>query len=253
MSELTENSQASHRSIIEALLIAVDSPLPMVKIMEITNLPEEDIRRLIEELNHQYRQTKRSFEIKEIAGGFQIYTLPEYALWVGALHDRKSKLSRAALETLAIIAYHQPITRAEIEKLRGVDSTYMLEILLQKNLVRTCGRLPIPGRPIKYGTTREFLRYFGIKDLSEMPREEDFAVNIQSSEEPTAAGSEPVSEAEAESDAEPAAEKTPGDRELDEDIEGNDTDFDEPMIDADQEKKETVDEDTDLDNEDFGN
>ncbi len=225
MNEYNEDNQASHRSIIEALLIAIDTPLPMAKIMEITNLPEEDIRKLIEELNAEYKKSKRSFEIKEIAGGFQIYTLPEYAIWVGALHDRKSKLSKAALETLAIIAYHQPIIRADIEKVRGVDSTYMLEVLLQKNLIKTCGRLPVPGRPIKYGTTREFLRYFGIKDLSEMPREEDFAVNIETSTE--------VEEVIAVKEEEPDS-------------------LDRSEYEGDQEKREQVDEeDADLDDKEF--
>jgi segregation and condensation protein B len=178
---------------IEALLIATDVPLTHKKIIEITELQMEEIVRCVEELNQEYRESNRAFEIKEIAGGYQIYTLSEFALWVGALHDRKSKLSKVALETLAIVAYHQPITRAEIEKVRGVDSTYMLDVLLQKNLIKTCGRLPIPGRPIRYGTTREFLRYFGIKDLDDLPREEDFGEAITSVFEDTSA--EPSEEA----------------------------------------------------------
>ncbi len=163
---------------IEALLIATEAPLTLKKIIEITNLQKDEIVNCIKELNQEYHESQRAFEIKEIAGGYQIYTLPEFALWVGALHDRKSRLSKAALETLAIIAYHQPITRPEIEKVRGVDSTYMLDALLQKNLIKTCGRLPLPGRPIRYGTTKEFLRYFGIKDLGDLPREEDFGEAI---------------------------------------------------------------------------
>jgi segregation and condensation protein B len=163
---------------IEALLIATEAPLTLQKIIEITNLQKDEIVNCVKELNQEYRESQRAFEIKEIAGGYQIYTLPEFALWVGALHDRKSRLSKAALETLAIIAYHQPITRPEIEKVRGVDSTYMLDALHQKNLIKTCGRLPLPGRPIRYGTTKEFLRYFGIKDLSDLPREEDFGEAI---------------------------------------------------------------------------
>jgi segregation and condensation protein B len=170
---------------IEALLIATDSPLTLKRMVEITELQNEEIIRCIEELNQEYRESNRAFEIKAIAGGYQIYTLPEFALWVGALHDRKSKLSKAALETLAIVAYHQPITRAEIEKVRGVDSTYMLDALLQKNLIKTCGRLSVPGRPIRYGTTNEFLRYFGIKDLDDLPREQDFGEAITSGFEET--------------------------------------------------------------------
>ena len=168
------------REIVEALMIATTEPLPIRNIAQIVNISESAVRAYIDELNDTYRATGRAFEIKEIAGGFQIYTLPKFAEWVGALHKRKERLSKAALETLAIVAYHQPIIRAEIEKYRGVDSTYMLDTLLQKNLIKTCGRLPSPGRPIKYGTTKEFLRYFGIKDINELPNEEDFGEQVMS-------------------------------------------------------------------------
>jgi segregation and condensation protein B len=173
---------------IEALLIATDEPLPADKITEIVKIPIEEIRRLINELNEEYRSTSRAFEIKEIAGGFQIYTLPEFAVAVSALHEKKSSLSKAALETIAIIAYHQPITRPEIEKLRGVDSTGVLDTLLQKGLVKTCGRLPVPGRPIRYATTREFLRYFGINDISELPGEEEFGARVAGANLPAPLG-----------------------------------------------------------------
>jgi segregation and condensation protein B len=162
------------KDIIEALLIATDAPLAMARIMEIVNCTEDQVRLHIEELNREYRESNRAFEIKEIAGGYQIYTLPQFADWVGKLKQKKEKLSKAALETLAIIAYHQPITRGEVEKARGVDSSWILESLMEKGLIKTCGRLQTPGRPIKYGTTNEFLRYFGIRDLSDLPREEDF-------------------------------------------------------------------------------
>ena len=174
-------SNHNMKTAIEALLIATDIPLTLKRIIEITNLSEDAIRKYIDELNQEYRISERSFEIKEIAGGFQIYTLPVFADWVSALHEHKSRLSKAALETLAIIAYHQPITRPEIEKLRGVDSTWIIYTLLQKGLVKTSGRLPVPGRPIKYATTKEFLRYFGIKDLNDLPREEDFGERVASS------------------------------------------------------------------------
>jgi segregation and condensation protein B len=176
-----ENLQGHNaRAIIEALMIATTEPLPLRNIAEIAGVSESAVKAVIDELNLEYRGSARAFEIKEIAGGFQIYTLPKYAEWVGALHKRKERLSKAALETLAIIAYHQPIIRANIEKIRGVDSTWILDSLLQKNLIRTCGRLPSPGRPIKYGTTREFLRYFGIKDIGELPKEEDFGEAVMS-------------------------------------------------------------------------
>lgn len=159
---------------IEALLIATDRPLPSQRIAEIVGISEEEVRAVVENLNHEYHDQERAFEIKEVAGGYQIFTLPAYAPWVGRLHERKEKLSRAALETLAIVAYHQPITRGELEKTRRVDSSWILESLLEKGLIKTSGRVQAPGRPIKYTTTQLFLRYFGIKDLSELPREEDF-------------------------------------------------------------------------------
>ena len=168
------------KAIIEALMIATTEPLPLGNIAEIAGVPETVVRTYIDDLNQEYRTEARAFEIKEIAGGFQIYTLPKYAQWVGALHKKKERLSKAALETLAIVAYHQPIIRADIEKIRGVDSTWVLDTLLQKNLIRTCGRMPSPGRPIKYGTTKEFLRYFGIKDITELPKEEDFGETVLS-------------------------------------------------------------------------
>ncbi|MBN2621289.1 SMC-Scp complex subunit ScpB [candidate division WOR-3 bacterium] len=196
---------SNNKQILEALLIATDVPLPEQKIIAITQLSPDKIKLFVDELNAEYRSSGRAFEIKEIAGGYQIYTLPAFALWVGALHDKKSKLSKAALETIAIVAYHQPITRPEIEKLRGVDSSGVIDTLIQKGLIKTCGRLPVPGRPIKYGTTKEFLRYFGIKDISDLPREEDFGARValetslETSAEPEPAdesnnGDEPVEE-----------------------------------------------------------
>ena len=192
-------SESNNKHILEALLIATDEPLSERKIMDITQLSSEQIKHYVKELNAEYRSAERAFEIKSIAGGYQIYTLPAFALWVGALHDRKSKLSKAALETVAIIAYHQPITRPEIEKLRGVDSSGVLDTLMQKGLIKTCGRLPVPGRPIKYGTTKEFLRYFGIKDMNDLPREEDFGTRVtqdQPQEQETLPDPEPSPESE---------------------------------------------------------
>lgn len=177
-SQETVPEERNTKAIIEALVIATTEPLPLKVIAQIADVSEDVVRKIIDELNHEYLDSGRAFEIKEIAGGYQIYTLPKYAEWVGALHKRKEKLSKAALETLAIVAYHQPIIRADIEKIRGVDATSVLDTLLLKNLIKTCGRLPSPGRPIKYGTTKEFLRYFGIRDISELPKEEDFGERV---------------------------------------------------------------------------
>ena len=165
------------KNIIEALLIATDTPLSIDRITEILDISHDEIKKYVAELNQEYQTANRAFEIKEVAGGYQIYTLPHYAQWVGELHKKKEKLSKAALETLAIVAYHQPITRAEIEKTRGVDSSWILDSLLQRGLIKTCGRVQAPGRPIKYATTSEFLRYFGINSLNDLPQEEHFVEN----------------------------------------------------------------------------
>lgn len=178
------------KNIVEALLIATDVPLPLDKMCEIIGQPKEEVRKAIDDLNREYTESNRAFEIKEIAGGFQIYTRPQFAEWIVALHKRKERLSKAALETLAVIAYHQPVTRADIEKARGVDSSWILESLMQKGLVKTCGRLDAPGRPIKYGTTRDFLRYFSLNDLTDLPKEEDFGLNIPPVEDITPASGE---------------------------------------------------------------
>jgi segregation and condensation protein B len=166
------------KNIIEALLISTDTPLSIDRITEILDVSREDVQKYIDELNREYQASDRAFEIKEVAGGYQIYTLAQYAQWVAELHKRKEKLSRAALETLAIVAYHQPITRAEVEKTRGVDSSWILESLLQKGLIKTSGRVQAPGRPIKYATTNEFLRYFGINSIADLPKEEEFGETI---------------------------------------------------------------------------
>jgi len=166
------------KNIIEALLIATDTPLSLDRIIDIIKITKEEVKKCIDELNLEYQTANRAFEIKEIAGGFQIYTLPQYARWVGELHKKKEKLSKAALETLAIVAYHQPITRAEVEKTRGVDSSWILDSLMQKGLIKTCGRLQAPGRPIKYATTNEFLRYFGINSINDLPQEELFGESL---------------------------------------------------------------------------
>ncbi len=164
------------KNVIEALLFATDTSLAIDKIKEICEIEADEIRRLVEELNAEYEAGNRSFRIKEIAGGFQLYTLPEYAPWIKALYMRRveSRLSKAALETLAIVAYNQPVTRAAIERLRGVDSTGVIATLIARRLVNTDGRIPGPGRALKYVTTKEFLRYFGLKDLDDLPKMEEF-------------------------------------------------------------------------------
>jgi len=132
---------------------------------------------LVRMLQQEYAQTNRAIAIVEIGGGFQMSTKPEYGRWVRQLFNEKSstKLSNAALETLAIIAYKQPITRAEIESIRGVDIVAPLEKIMERGLVRIVGKKDVPGKPLVYGTTEEFLRLFGLNSLSQLPELKTFA------------------------------------------------------------------------------
>ena len=134
------------------------------------------VREVLDELEREYREGERSFGIRQVAGGFQIYTNPAYADWIKKLFGprREAKLSVPALETLAIIAYRQPITRTEIEFIRGVNAEGVLSTLLERGLIRTMGRKDVVGRPIIYGTTRYFLKNFGLNSLDELPNWERF-------------------------------------------------------------------------------
>lgn len=165
------------KQIIEALLFTSDKPLTITQIKEV--LEDVDTRMIksqIEQLRRDYTDTKRSFNIVEIAGGFQISTDPRYAPWLQKLYRKshQERLSRPSLETLAIIAYRQPITRLEIEDIRGVNVDGVLKTLLEKSLVRIYGRKQVPGRPFLYSTTRQFLEFFGLGSLEDLPRLEEF-------------------------------------------------------------------------------
>ena len=161
------------KRIIEALLFVFSQPLALKRILSaIPELQDVPVRQLIEELNAEYVSSKRAFHIREVAGGYQIATDQELAPWVSrALNNPKpDSVSAASLETLAIIAYRQPITKAEIEIIRGVDVGGALETLTERQFVRTVGRKETPGRPFLYGTTVEFLRHFGLRSLEALPR-----------------------------------------------------------------------------------
>ena len=137
-----------------------------------------EIRKIIEELNCEYSSSGRSFQVKEIAGGFQMLTDPIYSRWISALYKRPpDRLSGPSLETLAIIAYKQPLTRSQMELIRGVNVDGVLRTLEDRNLIRSRGRLEAPGRPILYGTTTEFLQHFGLKSLEELPKLKEFQEN----------------------------------------------------------------------------
>ena len=170
------DGELSH--VVEAVLFAADAPVTLDCLALI--IPDADrsqIRKAVEELSGQYAREERSFEISEVAGGWQLYCRPAYSKWVRELHKGRmaARLSQAALETLAIVAYRQPIVRTEIEGVRGVDSSGVLATLLRRNLVTIAGRAPGMGRALMYRTTKEFLRYFGLSSVSDLPRLEEFA------------------------------------------------------------------------------
>ncbi len=160
------------KNIIECLLFFSDKPLSIDKLAEIIEIENrEKIKEAIGELEREYELRNSGLQVLNIAEGYQFCTRPEFSSWVRRLYKSQTTfyLSLSALETLSIIAYKQPVTRAEIEKIRGVDTSYVLRTLLERKLIRISGRKRLPGRPIIYGTTQEFLRYFGLRDLSEIP------------------------------------------------------------------------------------
>jgi len=165
-------------SIIEGILFVSPTPVSLRRFHEILDgLSLSEIRSYLEKLQSAYQERGGGLEVKEVAGGFQIYTRPELSPWIRRFTQRKpTRLSRPSLETLAIIAYNQPISRAEIESIRGVDSQKAIRSLLEKGMVRVMGRKEMAGRPLLYGTTRRFLEHFGLKDLSSLPSPEELAV-----------------------------------------------------------------------------
>lgn len=165
------------KDIIELLLFTSGESITVSSIKEITGFSEEEIKTLLDELIIEYDERNGGIVIKEIAGGFQLITNPQYSEWVKKIKKNvnQARLSMAALETLAIIAYKQPIIKAEIEQIRGVNSDGAIKTLLEKRLIRIVGKKEAPGRPFLYGTTKEFLEYFGLKDLTELPTLKDLS------------------------------------------------------------------------------
>ncbi|MBN1407384.1 MAG: SMC-Scp complex subunit ScpB [Calditrichaceae bacterium] len=159
--------------IIEALIFASDVPLPSRKIKDIiSEVGERDIKKSIARINQRYQETNSAFEIVEVAGGYQMVTRADYADWIRKLYisRTKNRLTQKALETLAIIAYKQPITKTEVESIRGVNADTVIRTLIERKLITVTGREKAPGNPLLYGTTRYFLEYFGLKDLSDLPK-----------------------------------------------------------------------------------
>jgi segregation and condensation protein B len=163
------------KAIIESLLFAAETPLKIDKIKSVLEVADRNaIREALEALAEEYESGKRGFFLAEVAGGFQVRTRPEYGQWIRRLKEtRPTRLSRAAMETLSIVAYKQPMLRSDVEYLRGVDCGGTLRTLLERGLIRILGRKDLPGRPMIYGTTRKFLELFDLKDLEELPSLKD--------------------------------------------------------------------------------
>ena len=166
---------AELRAIIECLLFVSEVPLSLVKIKSILTMHTHgEIIQALGELSKEYGDDKHGFFLAEVAQGYQFRSKPEYGDWIRKLKKIiPARLSQAALETLAIIAYKQPILRSEIENIRGVDVGGILRLLLEKNLIKILGRKNVPGRPIIYGTTQKFLEFFSLKDISSLPTLEE--------------------------------------------------------------------------------
>jgi len=161
---------------LESLLLVADQPLRIEKLVELTEADIAEVRQALEQLQAQYVERQGGILLEQVAGGYQLRTPAEHAELIRKLAKVKAvRFSRAALESLAIIAYRQPMTRAEIEYLRGVDSGGVLKTLLDRRLVKILGKKDIPGRPLIYGTSREFLEAFGLNELSDLPTLKEFS------------------------------------------------------------------------------
>ena len=189
--------QADLKSIVESLLFVADGPLTLQRFSEVLEGEGRDeIRAVLQEIQAELENERRGVRLVEIAGGYQLRTPKVNADWVKKLlGGRPPRMSRATLETLAIIAYRQPITRAEIEAIRGVDVDGVVGTLLERSLIRAVARKDVPGRPFLYGTTPEFLQLFNLKDLTHLPtlkemeeitlpQAEEESASLESTEEP---------------------------------------------------------------------
>ena len=190
--EPVQSAEPNLARVLEALLFSSDTPLSAGRLAELAGMGSTtQVRLQIEELNEKYASAGLSFRIEEIARGYQMMTLPVYGPWLAKLnkHQAQTRLSAAALETLSIIAYKQPVIRADIEAIRGVGSGEILNRLREMGLVKIFGRAEIVGRPLLYGTTRKFLDVFGLADLDDLPPMETLMLRRPA---PTAVPEQPV-------------------------------------------------------------
>jgi segregation and condensation protein B len=199
--------------VVEALLFASDAPLEAERIREVLDLEDaREARALVDTLRERYEAADRALMIVEVGGGFRMVTRPEIAPWLLRLAKTRTRarLSRPALETLAIVAYREPVSRPEVDALRGVNSDAVLDNLLERRLLRIAGRKEAPGRPFLYETTREFLVAFGLRDLGDLPKVEGQLV-LPDGVAPETAVVAPDGQAQAEQDPRPGGpDVTPG-------------------------------------------
>jgi len=179
------SDNGTNNAIIEALVLASPEPLPAKKIVEYSEgFTPAGISKAVAELNNRYMEMGNAYRIREVAGGYQFYILPEYSGYVEELFTRRRKmrLTRAALETLAIAAYRQPVTKTEIEQIRGVASDGVIHNLLEKNMLAITGRASTIGKPLQYGTTDDFLKFFGLNRLEDLPKMSEIEELVAASE-----------------------------------------------------------------------
>jgi len=173
---LDQKGREHLKRMLEALLFSSADPLPLAKLREVTDtykpVRPKLLRELLEELQQEYLTQRRGFRLEEIAQGYLMRSSEEFNPYIELLYRNKrtEKLTQAAAEVLAIIAYRQPITRPQIEAIRGVDSSGIVQNLLERQLIEPVGKLEAPGRPTLYGITKDFLKHFGLKDLTELPK-----------------------------------------------------------------------------------
>ena len=174
------------KNIIESLLFVAEEPLSIEQLKQVLSLPDSKLlRQTLNELIADYEERQGAFSLHEVAGGYQFRSRPDYVPWIKRLLQPKpSRLSKAALETLAIIAYKQPMIRSDVEHLRGVDCGGVLRMLLERKLIRVLGRKEIPGRPLIYATTKQFLQVFDLKNLKDLPSPKEIeALGIEAMDE----------------------------------------------------------------------
>ncbi len=199
--------------VVEALLFASDTPVEASRLQEVLDLESPAVaRELVESLRGRLDAEGRALQVMEVGGGFRLVTRPEVAPWLVKLarSRTRSRLSRPSLETLAIIGYRQPVSRPEVDAIRGVNSDAVLENLLERRMIRIAGRKESPGRPFLYETTREFLVAFGLRDLGDLPKVEGELIVPELAEAAAAQLTEPGPEHEETAAAADPVEQDPG-------------------------------------------